>query len=153
MISYAKGDLIKNVTSGVIMHQTNCHGVMGAGFALQLKHTYPINYQHYTRYCAACKDDPRRLLGEALIVKEGDVTIINAFGQVGTGGRKPTSYDALDDIFYKLYHSEVNINQSWNDHIHLPLLGCGLGGGVWIVVEEIILSHLPVNKEITVWTL
>lgn len=153
MIQYAKGDLIRNVKQGVIMHSCNCLGVMGAGFALQLKHAYPANFDHYKKYCDRVHGlDPASLLGEMLITCEKGVTIINAFGQVVTGGRKPTSYDALDKIFYDIYH-EHREQTDWNNHINVPLLGSGLGGASWDVVEQIILTHLPEDKDITVWKL
>jgi O-acetyl-ADP-ribose deacetylase (regulator of RNase III) len=105
MLQYAKGDLIKSVTKGVVMHSCNCLGVMGAGFALQLKYAYPKNFDLYKKCCDRVSGlDPASLLGEMIITRENDVTIINAFGQVGTGGRRATSYDALDKIFYDLYH-------------------------------------------------
>lgn len=127
---------------------------MGAGFALQLKEAYPLNYRSYVQYCAT--RPPEYLLGECLVStnldKEG-LTIVNAFGQEGFSGRRATSYDALDDIFYDIYHSEIYFNQSWNDHIHMPLIGSGLGRGDWNVIEKIILGNLPADKEITVWIL
>jgi O-acetyl-ADP-ribose deacetylase (regulator of RNase III) len=148
MIHYAKGDLIKSVTSGVILHQCNAYGVMGAGFALQLKNTYPDIFKTYREYCADFAIDPKRLLGESLVTKTGELTVINAFGQVGTGGRKATSYDALDKIFYNLYNGhEVP------DNINMPKIGAGLGGGNWGVIEQIILSYLPADKTVTVWVL
>ena len=135
------------------MHSCNCFWVMGAGFALQLKNTYPKNFEHYKKYCDRVHGlDPASLLGEMLITRENNVTIINAFGQVGTGGRRATSYDALDKIFYDIYHKHPE-KTDWNNHIHMPQIGCGLGGANWSVVEQIILTHLPEDKDITVWTL
>lgn len=132
------------------MHQVNAYGVMGAGFALQLKHAYPDNFLDYKKYCEESVIDPARLLGECLITRKKNVTIINAFGQVGTGGRRATSYDALDKIFHDIYHKFPE-QTDWNNHIHMPMMGCGLGGANWDVVEQIILTHLPADKDITVW--
>lgn len=153
MISYTKGDLIKEVKQGVILHQTNCFGVMGAGFALQLKNEYPRNYDVYRSHCNYPGQEPEDLLGTTLCTAFNNhdrLIIINAFGQVGTGGRKATSYDALDQIFFDLYKSE---NKSYNDHIHMPKIGSGLGGGNWQVIESIIKNYLPENKKVTVWEL
>lgn len=149
MIHYARGDLIKSVKTGTILHQVNAYGVMGAGFARQLRETYPDVFKTYSNYCADFAIDPGRLLGDCLVTKTGNLTVINAFGQIGTGGRKATSYDALDRIFHNIYSND----DPHTDHIHMPAIGSGLGGGNWKVIEQIILSHLPENKEVTVWLL
>jgi O-acetyl-ADP-ribose deacetylase (regulator of RNase III) len=150
MISYAKGDLIKSVTSGVILHSCNCLGVMGAGFALQLKRTYPENFSAYEGYSQSMPADD--LLGTAICYKQTpDLTIVNAYGQLNVGGRRAVSYDALDQIFYDIYTGVYNAR--WNSHIHMPMIGAGLGGGDWNVIESIIGSHLPEDKDVTVWSL
>jgi O-acetyl-ADP-ribose deacetylase (regulator of RNase III) len=161
MISYAKGDLIKTVKTGVILHGCNCLGIFGAGFALQLKRVYPENFSVYEGYCQSHKAD--ELLGTALIHRLGNpidvlntpidesLIIVNAFTQRGVGGRKAVSYDAIDQIFYDIYTH--GYNSSWNSHIHMPMIGSGLGGGDWNAIEAIISSHLPEDKDITVWKL
>ena len=144
MIQYAKGDLIKEVKQGVMLHQVNCFGVMGAGFALQLKNEYPRNYDVYRSHCNYPNQEPEDLLGTTLCTSFNNhdrLIIINAFGQLGTGGRKATSYDALDTIFHQMY-SNMN-NRVMFGHVHMPMIGSGLGGGDWSVIEKIIESHLP----------
>lgn len=154
MLQYAKGDLIKNVTRGVILHQVNCFGVMGAGFALQLKNTYTRNYDVYHSHSNRADLKPEDLLGTSLCTSfnnHDQLIIINAFGQLGTGGRKATSYDALDKIFYDLYSTDYNRMVYAN--IHMPMIGAGLGGGNWGVIETIIESHRPEDCDVTVWVL
>lgn len=46
------GNLL-DIESGIIAHQVNCKGVMGAGLAKQIRLKYPIVYQAYIEwYCA-----------------------------------------------------------------------------------------------------
>ena len=82
MLSYRTGDLIKNVTQGTILHSCNSHGVMGAGFARQLKETYPKNYEVYRDWCLRVDHDN---LGKALVTEgltnTGPLLIINAVMQ------------------------------------------------------------------------
>ena len=51
MIKYEKGDLLTNVKDPnvFIAHGCNCRGVMGSGFALQVKMMYPKVYETYRK--------------------------------------------------------------------------------------------------------
>lgn len=155
MLSYRKGDLIERVTEGTIMHSCNSHGIMGAGFAKQLKEVYPKNYELYKEWCDSwCDDRTGNILGNAIITKENNekLCIINAVTQQDFAtplNPRATSYDAVDNVFRKIYNTENPIF----DHINMPRIGSGLGGGNWNIILEIILSHLPDDKRITVWDL
>ena len=54
MIEYIEGDLLKTNVE-VIIHQTNCKGVMGAGIALQIKNNYPEVFKYYVYFCKSVK--------------------------------------------------------------------------------------------------
>ncbi len=155
MLSYRTGDLIKNVTQGTILHSCNSHGVMGAGFARQLREIYPKNYEVYRDWCLRVDHDN---LGKALVIEvltnTGPLLIINAVMQKDFAtmeNPRATSYDAVDQIFSDLYGQ--NVSPAMNDHVQMPRIGAGLGGGNWNIILEIILSHLPDNKQITIWDL
>ena len=49
MIKYKRGNLLANVKDPnvFIAHGCNCRGVMGSGFALQVKMMYPKVYERY----------------------------------------------------------------------------------------------------------
>ena len=148
MINYKTGDLIASVTEGVILHGCNALGVMGAGFALQLKTQYPTNFKDYQAFCKNYSD----ILGNYVctVTNNYKLIIVNAITQQAVGGRRAVSYDAIDDIFHQIY---LSYNNDWNKHIQMPKIGAGLGGGKWEIIEEIMLSHLPEDKDITVWVL
>jgi O-acetyl-ADP-ribose deacetylase (regulator of RNase III) len=59
---------IFNSTERLIVHQTNCIGVMGGGIALQIKRLYREVYLEYLTYCNSIKDKTK-LLGTIQVVQ------------------------------------------------------------------------------------
>ena len=141
MIKYVKGDILSPNTSDsivLICHQVNCMGVMGAGLAKQVRTKYPWIYESYRKRCeeASLKSN---LLGEVQfcsILPNTGYVIANVFGQetFGRDGKCYTDYDALRKAF--AYIAETLLPQ---DVVRIPYkMGCGLGGGDWDVVLDII---------------
>lgn len=129
-----EGDLL-DVDEGIIAHQTNCIGVMGAGLARGVKAKYTAVYAEYREHCLI--HEAHELLGTTQVIetKEG-VHVANLFGQntVGRGSRQ-TDYGALLNSLLELreYAEEENLD------VALPFeLGCGLAGGDWSIVRELI---------------
>lgn len=129
---------ILEVTEGYIYHQVNCQGVVGSGLAKQIKDKYPEVYTEYLQLCKIVSE--YSLLGkcQTISVRE-NLCIVNVFGQQYYGhGQRFTSYDAID----KALQVSAKYNTKQLPH-YFPRLGCGLGGGDWNVVKQIILSHFP----------
>ena len=141
MVEYLVGDVLKS-NADVILHQVNCKGKMGAGLALQIKNRYPFVYKQYATFCAQAKDSAS-LLGQTLIVPISDSQCIaNLFAQDGYASygfapRCMTNYDALRKCL-KLIGKKYK-----GKRVALPyLLGCGLAGGDWKIVEQMIKEEL-----------
>ena len=126
-----EGDLLK-ANADVIVHQVNCKGVMGAGLAKQIRYRFPNTYSCYRDYCF--KDPSSKLLGTCLYTLEDQFVICNAFAQDTYGqGKRQTQYDKLEQCFYDLaekFH-EKTVALPW-------MIGCGLAGGDWNIVSEMI---------------
>lgn len=129
MIKLLTNSNILDVKSGIICHQVNCKGVMGAGLAKQIKDKYPIVYREYLRSPMG--------LGYCQIVGVDDgLDIANLFGQNNYGRYGiQTSYSALgkalDTLFRDAEYSCVDV--------HIPYgIGCGLAGGEWNKVYNMI---------------
>ncbi len=141
------GDLVKEVKSGIILHQCNSQGVMASGIAKQLRETYPVVWDDYI---AEFQCQFRDLLGKIIVsAVSQDLIVISIVGQFNYGRDKEvyTSYVALSQAF-------TAINKLLKDldvEIHHPLIGCGLGGGDWTIVSKIIEDNL--DHETTLWTL
>ena len=127
-----KGDIL-NSTEPVILHQVNCKGVMGAGLAKKIRDKYPKVYKSYKEICKI--KIGTFILGKIQIVAVEDKKfIINLFAQLNYGrGVCFTDYNALRScLFLVKKHTPRN-------SIAIPYgLGCGLAGGDWIKVIEII---------------
>jgi O-acetyl-ADP-ribose deacetylase (regulator of RNase III) len=150
MIKEVKGNILE-APEDVICHQVNCMGVMGGGLALQIKNKYPEVYPAYKAYCKGCKDsNPKNLLGEVQTVPVYDGKIIaNLFGQFDYGRDKLyTDYEALKESLEGI----LNIATLYSsDSIALPYkLGCGLAGGDWNIVYNII-EEVFDNYDVTIY--
>ena len=154
MINEVKGNIFNFIQGDncYLVHQTNTEGVMGGGIALQIKNLFPNVYKQYTKLCK--ETDKNDLLGIFQSVQDQlngkPVTICNCFAQdlstyYGEGLRKRlTNYDALENSLINLSYILPS-----NAKILIPkYIGCGIGGGDWNIVYEIIqnaFGHLDVT--------
>lgn len=150
MIKYVVGDLLE-AKEDIICHQVNCQGAFGAGIAKQIAKEYPESKNEYVRYCKENKG----ILGDVLVTKEEDFLIANLFGQDYYGrygyyfkkyGRQ-TVYPALKESMILLKDKYPNSSYAFP-----YLIGCGLAGGDWGVVIDII-EDVFRGKDVTIYDL
>ena len=145
------GDVLKEVTHGIIVHGCNARGVMGGGIAKQVKETYP---EVYSKYRILCIDESFEyssdLLGCIVPVRVNpNLIIINAITQDGYGdGRRQVNYDAVAECFFRITKDTMFTGLP----IHYPMIGAGLGGGNWNIISTIINETLQ-DRDHTLWTL
>ena len=139
-----KGDIF-DAKHGIICHQTNCQGSMGAGIAKSIRIRFPKVFQEYATLVDAWK--PEGCLGKCQIVEVTPKTlyVANLFGQFHYYPRNKvnTDYGALSSSIASLaqWH-RTNCHPAFP--VFLPYkIGCGLGGGNWGEVQAIIESHIP----------
>lgn len=132
---------ILTVEDGIICHQVNVFGVMGAGLALKIKYKWPNVFNKYKEYCQVA--NKKTLLGSVLVVDINDnLSVANIFSQYDFGRNTGchTDYDELDQCLRTL----VSIAAELNKPIYLPYkLGCGLAGGDWDIVAYLIEKNAP----------
>lgn len=138
--SYEAGDILDYVDKvDIIGHQVNCLGVMGGGLALQIAQKYPKVEEAYRKYIDDwCQHGTQKhLLGHCQIVPTVNKShIANLFGQYHVGGGLRTDYEALHKSLKELKTQMLNRNLT---KIALPVnLGCGLAGGDWNIVQDLI---------------
>ena len=124
------------------MHGVNCRGVMGAGFALEVKNRFPVAFATYQE---RCRDrTPEMLLGTSLITPiNSELTIMHCFTQKDYGSSgKYVSYDAFESSLYALPSALHGVVKE----LHFPMIGAGLGGGKWEVMAAIIDTHYATQK-------
>jgi len=137
-----KGDLIKLAKEGrfdVIVHGCNCFCTQGAGIAKQMKKEF--NTDKFPLEKPKYKGSINKL--GCIDYKEFEkVTVVNAYTQYNygknhsDGDKNPLDYEAFTLCMRKINHRFKGL------HIGLPKIGCGLAGGSWNKVKEII------NKEL-----
>lgn len=140
MIKYIKKDVLE-APAKIIVHQTNCQGVMGAGLAKCVRTKYPRVYNEYYKLCKT--HTPKALLGHIQIVPP----ICNLFGQLNYGRNTvQTDYTAVLNAFRELY---VYCKKYNVPSIALPYnMGCALGGGDWNTYVAIIRKFDTAMSEI-----
>ena len=132
---------ILDVEAGIIVHQVNCMGVMGAGLALQIKNKWPEVYYTYMEYIVPKKywNEHADELGEVLYVAvNSQLLVASLFGQVGYGVGVHTVSAAHDAAWPGI--NELSMSTGLT--VYAPwMIGCGLGGGNWTEIRAIAETH------------
>lgn len=142
-MKHIKGNAIKvfeESNSAVLMHQVNCQGVMGSGIAKQIRDKYS---KHFIDYCCIINHSTgqhKGCLGQWFITFcEDNSAIVGLFGQYCFGtDKRHTNYAAfaksLSDFIQTLCMRK-------DSKLIIPkYIGCGLGGGDWSIIEQILLD-------------
>lgn len=154
-VKIINGSLFQTIAP-VICHQVNCRGKMGSGVAKQIRELYPMAYERYRLMCDLGKDNPSRLLGciQHVYCKDdssatGARVIVNMFAQdrYGYDGICYTDYRAFEHCLEKLKRI-VEPDSS----IAMPCkIGCGLAGGDWNIVYDLIDQILGQQYTVELW--
>lgn len=136
---------ILDVKYGIICHQVNCKGKMGAGLALSIRKKWPIVYRDYM---VAYKN--HQLIPGAVILSVVDpnkLYIANLCGQLNYGRNgQYTIYKAVSLALSKMATFERE-----KFPVYIPRgMGCNLAGGDWgtmlAIIETTIPNAIIVNK-------
>jgi O-acetyl-ADP-ribose deacetylase (regulator of RNase III) len=134
VISAVVGDATRPARTGaprVICHVCNNRGAWGAGFVLAVSRRWAAPE---AAYLAVDRDLP---LGRVQLVQvEPDLYVANMIAQDGFPSRgRPCAldYKALENCLTWL---SLYAGEGWS--FHMPRIGCGIAGGKWSVVQEII---------------
>lgn len=128
---------ILSIDSGIICHACNCQNKFGKGLALYIKNKFPIVFEEFLKLSSI---SPRKKLGTIQEVKINEkLSVVNCFTQLYYGYNKDfNDYTAWEKILDKL----VDIRGERD--LYFPyMVSCGLAGGNWERIQEIILRKLP----------
>jgi len=134
-----EGDLISLAEEGhfdVIVHGCNCFCTMGSGIAKTIKDKYPLAYQ-VDRQTEKGSGDKLGSYSSASVGKDRKFKIVNAYTQYSYSRNKvDVDYEALKQVFAAIKRDFAG------KRIGYPLIGAGLAGGDWNIIEAIIESEL-----------
>lgn len=133
MLTYIQGD-IRNTDCKNIAHGVNCRNRMGSGVAKALYEKWPVvKEQFHERYM-----QERNILGtvQPVVVESDGRTnrwVLNMFTQENYGydGRRYVNYAALVHCFTSVLTYGLK-------ELAIPKIGCGLAGGDWDIVSQLI---------------
>lgn len=134
ILEYYKNSQDKTV---LLVNPVNCVGIMGKGLALQYKQKFSHYFQDYVKHCNNQLID----IGVVNIYKENEQLYICSFPTKKHWLDKSNVSEikrGLDNLIYQLAYQLTTIEQ-----IHLPMLGCGLGG----LKKEVVLPLLEQTFE------
>lgn len=142
MIHIQDGNLLKS-DCNVIAHCCNCQGGFGSGIAGQIRKYFPYAYEAF-RLDNRTPEDKFGTLSVGLS-DCGGYDIFNLYGQLNYGYDKKqyVDYNALLQSMIMMMEtiSDWKSRSTKQFKIGMPyLIGCGLAGGDWKTVEELILS-------------
>lgn len=123
-----KGDLFDYAKKGAIAHGVNCRNSFGSGFAGQIAKKYPKVKEKYHQY-------PFKELGRVQWVPVSeDLCVANCFIQDNYGLPFPKSGRHI--VYSSLIFCLEELEEGATD-VHMPMIGCGLAGGDWKIVKEL----------------
>ena len=131
MIVYKKGDVL-NSGETLIVHGCNCFCTMGSGIAGQIRRQYP---EATFADDKTAPGDETKLGTYTWAMCKNKTVIINAYTQYKFGTDEVhADYGAIETALTQI----VQDFKSFGKPIAMPKIGCGLAGGDWTVVEEIL---------------
>jgi len=132
-----KGDIL-SIEQGMICHQVNCMGKMGAGVALGIRRKYLVVYEAYMEAFRT----KQLFLGYAhFVAVTSTLAVANLCGQYGYGRTGLyTNYDAVRLCLQAV----ASVTATTGQQVYIPKgMGCSLAGGDWNVVSSIIEETVP----------
>lgn len=141
MIKYVKGDATTPIGDGIklLCHICNDIGGWGSGFVLALSAKWKDPEREYRNLPIIM----RKLGYVQYVPVDNDLIVVNMIAQNNTKpnefGVPPVRYSAVNVCLKKVVNLAKSLeNNSTPVSIHMPIIGCGLGGGSWEIMEATI---------------
>ena len=134
-MKYELKDITTVTAPGLIAHGVNCQNAMGSGVARAIYTQWPKVKSEYRR-------NGSMILGDTQFVEvEPGLVVVNCFTQeyYGRDGRRYASLQAIRETLEDA--SEYALDELGVREVHIPRIGCGLGGLDWeLEVEPVLLE-------------
>lgn len=154
-IEYVIGDAVypDPRAEAIIVHCANNVGKWGKGFTGALSRRWPAPEKCYRRWAAGKTGQPFKLGEVQFVHVSANIVVANLIGQdgvryPGSEAPAPIRYDAVETGLRRVNKMADRLRTS----IHMPRIGCGLAGGEWSKIEEIIMQTI-LHASVTVYDL
>lgn len=142
-IRYVEGDATNPEADGarVIVHVCNDVGGWGQGFVMALSANWSEPEHEYRRWSKRRSNPPFKLGHVQFVEVEKQMWVANLIGQHdirGRAGRVPVRYEAIREGLERVADFALEHSAT----VHMPRIGCGLAGGQWDDVEQIVDEQL-----------
>lgn len=154
--TYVVGDATAPIGAGprIITHVVNDCGAWGAGFVLALSRRWDEPGARYYHWHDGHEGNPPFRLSEVQFVEVGDgIEVANMLAQRGFPSRDRVcalDYYALRNCLKAVVARALTIGAT----VHMPRIGCGIAGGEWNLVEQVICEDvIRAGVDVTVYDL
>ena len=152
-ITYKNGDATRPKEPSLIIHVCNNAGTWGAGFVLALSainKTPENDYREWAERKKLSTGTPFEL-GNIQLCAFGDHIVVNMIAQDNIGrSAPPVRYDALRECLEQVTQVAIKTGLP----VVGPRFGAGIGGGQWVIIEDIINDTLIAHDiPVTIYTL
>lgn len=152
-ITYKNGDATRPKEPSLIIHVCNNAGTWGAGFVLALSaisKTPENDYRLWAERGHQSTGVPFEL-GNIQLCAFGDHIVVNMIAQDNIGRSvPPVRYDALRECLEQVTQVAIKTGLP----VVGPRFGSGIGGGEWVLIEDIINDTLITHDvPVTIYTL
>jgi len=141
---YKKGDVL-NSNERIVIHGCNCKCTMGGGIARQVAAEFPLAFEVDKNTFWGDKNK----LGSFTyaVVNSAGMIIVNAYTQYNyTRTEVDLDYEALIESICSIVDY---FTRTFNIYVFsMPKIGCGLAGGDWEIVKEI-LTDIATERGVT----
>ena len=130
-------------------------GYMNSGVAREIRKKYPQTYSTYK----SIQQKYGLKVGTAIpVVINSKLVVWNLLTQknISYSGKQVVSYEAIKssiEMMKKFIDRNNRFFYTVPQIVHTPMLGAGLGGGDWTVIEPIITESFSEFEEVKLWVL
>lgn len=139
MIIYTIGDATFPLCKpAIIAHIVNNANMWGAGFVVAVSKRWSKPVEDFRLH------SPKTLGWTRFIDVEDGITVANMYAQGSMGCSLVALEDCLKKLNFMADHMEATI--------HMPRIGCGIGGRVWEEIEPLIQKYIT-HRDVYVYDL
>lgn len=146
-VNYVIGDATKPIQTAkqkhVIAHCCNNIGAWGRGFVLAVSALSPLPEKRYKAWHhGEIGTEFKPGMVQIVPIPDSNLVVANIIGQDGIRPKRDCAGNMIPPILYDDLEVGLRKTAMWasrhNADIHTPRIGCGLAGGDWSIIKDIL---------------